>query len=119
MALALETKNEILFLLGYPAKTIIESSNLYNSIIADRLSDLDTFTEDRIESMLKDINAVRVNMTALKDQGKLKQVGDIVFNTDTNDRTVKSEYKRLLKELSRYLDISLKGIGSSMVNVCV
>ncbi len=118
MALSLEIKNEILFLLGYPAKTIIDGSNLYNSIVADRLTDLDTFTEDRVESMLKDINAVRTNLTALKDQGKLKQVGDIVFNTENNDRTVKSEYKRLLKELARYLDIPLRG-SSNMVSVCL
>jgi len=118
MALVLEQKNEILFLLGYPAKTIIKGSNLYNSIVADRLVDIDSFTQDRIESLLLELNQIRTKLSALQDQGKLKQVGDIVFNVDNNDRTVKSEYKRVLKELSRYLDIPLRGF-STMIGVSV
>lgn len=118
MALSLEQKNEILFLLCYPAKTIIADSNLYNSIIADRLEDLDVYTQDRVESMLDEINSVRTKLTELQSQGKLKRVGDIEFNVDSNDRTVKSEYKRLLKELACYLDIPWKG-SSRMINVCL
>lgn len=118
MALSLEQKNEILFLLCYPAKTIIADSNLYNSIVADRLEDLDSSTQDRIETMLTEINEVRTKLTALQDQGKLKQVGDIHFNVDNNDRTVKSEYSRLLKELACYLDIPRRG-SSKMVSVCL
>lgn len=118
MALSLEQKHDVLFLLGYPAKTIIAGSTHYNSIIADRLDDIDSFTQNRVESLLKEIKSVRTKLTALQDQGKLKQVGDIVFNTDNNDRTVKMEYKRLLKELASYLDIPLRG-ASKMVQVCL
>jgi hypothetical protein len=118
MAFSLEQKHEIVFLLGYPAKTIIEGSNLYNSFVADRLDDVDSFTQDRVETVLAEINQVRTKLTALQDQGKLKQVGDIVFNVESNDRTVKMEYNRLLKELASYLDIRLKK-GGKMVNVCL
>jgi hypothetical protein len=118
MAFSLETKHDILFLLGYPAKTIIEGSTHYNSVVADRLEDVDSFTQDRVESLLKEINGVRTKLTALQDQGKLKQVGDIVFNVESNDRTVKSEYRRLLKELASYLDLKLRG-SSNMVSVCL
>lgn len=119
MALSLETKHEIIFLLGYPAKTIIEDSNLYNSIINDRLTDIDSFTQDRVETLLGEIDKVRLGLTALQSQGKLKQVGDIVFNVDNNDRTVKSEYKRLLKELASYLDIPLRSAGGNIIGVCL
>ena len=118
MALSLEQKNEILFLLCYPAKTIIVGSNLYNSVIADRLEDLDSATQDRVEALLSEINDVRTKLTGLQDQGKLRRVGDIEFNVDSNDRTVKSEYRRLLKELSCYLDIPMRG-KSNMVSVCL
>lgn len=118
MAFSLEQKHEILFLLGYPAKTIIESSNLYNSVIADRLDDIDNFTQDRVETILSEINQVRTKLTGLQDQGKLRRVGDIEFNVDSNDRTVKSEYRRLLKELASYLDIPLRS-GGKMIQVCL
>jgi hypothetical protein len=118
MAFSLETKHEIIYLLGYPAKSIIEGSTHYNSIVADRLEDIDSFTQDNVESVLKEISSVRNKLTGLQDQGKLKQVGDIVFNVDNNDRTVKMEYKRLLKELSRYLDLPMK-TGNSMIGVCL
>jgi len=118
MALSLEQKHEILFLLCYPAKTIIVGSNLFNSIINDRLEDIDSFTQDRIETILSEITTLRTKLTALQDQGKLKQVGDIHFNVDNNDRTVKSEYRRLLKELSCYLDIPNRA-SSSMISVCL
>lgn len=118
MALDLEQKHNILFQLGYPAKTIIDGSNLYNSIVADRLDDLDSFSQDRVEALLEELDSARVKLTGLQDQGKLKQVGDIVFNVDNNDRTLKNDYTRLLKELSRYLDIPLRG-KSSMIGVCI
>ena len=118
MALSLEQKHNILFVLGYPAKTIIVDSNLYNSLIADRLDSLDYYSEDRVDLLLIEIDSVRTKLSGLQDQGKLKQVGDIIFNTDNNDRTVKMEYKRILKELARTLDIPLLG-SSSMVKVIV
>lgn len=118
MALNLEQKHSILFVLGYPAKTIIVNSNLYNSLVADRLDGLDSFSEDIIESLLSQIDGARTKLTNLQDQGKLKQVGDIIFNTENNDRTIKMEYKRLLKELGRILDIPIIG-NSNMVSVCL
>lgn len=118
MAFSLEQKNEIVFLLGYPAKTVIEGSNLYNSFIDDRLSDVDTFTQDRVESLLGEISGVRTKLTELQSQGKLRRVGDIEFNVDSNDRTVKSEYRRLIKELGCYLDIKPK-MGGKMIGVCL
>jgi hypothetical protein len=118
MALSLEQKHEILFLLCYPAKTIIVGSTSFNSVVNDRLEDLDSFTQDRVESILLEINDARSKLLALQDQGKLKQVGDIHFNVDNNDRTLKSDYGRLLKELACYLDIPRRG-SSNMINVCL
>lgn len=117
MAFSLDTKHEIIYLLGYPAKTIIKDSNLYNSFIDDRLEGIDSFTQDNVENTLKQIEEVRKNLSALKDQGKLKQVGDIVFNVDSNDRTVKSEYKRLVREIGSYLDIKYRPSSSSIFGV--
>ena len=119
MAFSLETKHDIIFLLGYPAKTIIADSNWYNSIIADRLEDVDSFTQDKVEELIKQIDDVRGILLALQNQGTLKQVGDIVFNVENSERSIKMEYKRLLKELSSYLAIPLKSLGGNIIGVCL
>jgi len=118
MALSLEQKHQILFHLGYPAKTLIPDTNLYNSIVNDRLENLDSFSQDRVESLLSEMESSRTNLRSLENQGKLKQVGDIVFNTENNDRNSQGEYRRVRKELARTLDIPMVGGGSSF-KVCV
>jgi hypothetical protein len=118
MALDAETKSNIIYYLGLPAKTLIESSTHYNSIIADRLNNLDANTEDIVESLLDEISTARTALKGAPNSFKVKQVGDIVFNTDSGKDLASSEYKRLRKELSDLLDIPLKS-SSNMVGICL
>lgn len=114
--LSAEQKHDIVFYLGYAGSVLIPESTNYNSIINDRLNETNQIMEDQIDTLLSQISDGREKLLALQSQGKLKQVGDIVFNTDNNDRTLKNDHKRLLKELSSLLNIPLIG-KSRMGNV--
>jgi|SRR5210317_2017028 hypothetical protein len=118
MALSTEQKHDVVFYLGYAGSVLLPDSTNYNSIINDRLNETNQIIEDQVDSLLTQISDSREKLLALQGQGKLKQVGDIVFNTDNNERTLKMDYNRLLKELSSLLDIPLRK-KSRMGNVCL
>ena len=118
MALDSETKNKIVYYLGYPGKVLIPTSTHYNSIVNDRLLNLNSFIEDQVDDILAEVLVARTNLNNAPNSFKVKQVGDIHFNVDDGKSLASSEYRRLLKELSRLLDIPLRGSGNN-VNICL
>lgn len=118
MALSDENKSKIVYHLGYPGKTLVETSLQYDSRIVDRLTNLDTFTESQAIALIGQIESIKTKLVASPESFKLKQVGDIVFNVDTGLVLQKKELRRYLKELSSLLDIPLVG-NSSMISIGV
>lgn len=120
MALSKKEKTQIIFYLGYPAKTLIEESTHYSGIIAKRLEGLDSFIEREVKNLLSDISDVREKLIASQDIMKVKRVGDIELNNGEN-MLLRKDLKRLYKELGTMLDIPFKSAGgsSNMVRVCM
>ena len=59
MALSEESKYKVLFHLCHSGKTLIEDSTHYNSVVASRLSNLNTYIEDQVESLLEELESTR------------------------------------------------------------
>ena len=61
--------------------------------------------EDQVVSLLEQIEETRSSLLNTKKKGNVKRVGDIEFDTTRGSSFIKSEYRRLLCELSHLLDI--------------
>ena len=119
MALDQETKHKIVFFLGYPGKALLTGSTHYNKILNDRMANLNTYIEDEVAAIILKIDATRAKLVTTQDKGNVKQVGDIVFDTDRSRSMVTKEYQRCLKELSCLLDIPMVCKGNSAnISVC-
>jgi len=110
MALTTEQKAKSLLYLGHPVKTLDEESTHYNKILVDRFNNLSSTAESIVGALLTEIEAVRTKFGASTGRALVKRVGDIELNTDEHS-SLNREYKRLLNDLSKYLDIPLKGGG--------
>lgn len=119
MALSLEDKHRIINHLGLPGKTLIESSTHYNSVVASRLTNLDSYIEDKALSLLDELDAARTKVMGSSTKGNVKRIGDIELDTDKTRMLTKDEYKRLIEELSTLLDISSKKSSGVNFDVCL
>lgn len=113
MALTAEQKSNALLYLGYPVKTLDAGSTHYNKILVDRFEDLTATAETIVGTLLTEIANLRTKFTASTGRALVKKVGDIELNTEEH-YSLGKEYKRLLQDLSKYLDIPLKGHGVSI-----
>lgn len=118
MALDTEQKTKILFHLGYPAKSIIVGSTHYDGILNSRLENLNGDTEDLVDSLLVDLDAVREKLITAQDIVKAKRVGDIELNNG-EIMQLRGEYRRLARELGELLDITMRRGGGRNVSVCM
>ena len=119
MALDQTTKSKIVFFLGYPGKVLIASSTHYNKIVNDRMENLDAFIEAQVATLITDIETTRAKLVTTQNKGNVKQVGDIVFDTDRSRSMVTKEYQRYLKELSCLLDLPIVcKRNSANISVC-
>jgi len=119
MSLTDETKHKVVFYLGYPGTVLIETATNYNSIIVDRLNNLNSYIEDQVDVTITKLEVARAALEGSPTSFKLKQVGEIHFNTEGGLSLAKSEYRRLMKELASLLDIpSQIGCGVNF-GVCV
>lgn len=118
MALDTEQKTKILQHLGYPAKSIIVGSTHFDGILNGRMENLNTETEDLIQTYLDDLDAVRAKLITAQDIVKAKRVGDIELNNNEINQ-LKGEYRRLGRELGELLDITYRKGGGRNVSVCM
>ncbi len=116
--LSLETKNSVVYYLGYPGKVLVPGSTHYQSIVNSRMNNLDTYTMDRVETLLEEIAATRTKLSATQSKGNVKKIGDIELDTARGSSFVKNEYRRLLNELSSILDIpNYNASGSKQIGI--
>lgn len=117
MPLTATQKTKIIQLLGYPGKSLIPGSILYDKILADRLDNLNAEIENLVSSMLGKITVIETQMGEAPARNIVKKVGDIELNTgEMTD--LRSERKRYLKELGLLLDIPYIGGGGVNVSIC-
>lgn len=107
MALDQETKSKIVYHLGYAGKVLLPNSTHYNKIVNDRMENLDSFIEEEVESLLAQIANARTNYSATQTKGNVTRIGDIELDPSYTRSNARAEYKRLLKELSCLLDLSI------------
>jgi len=113
MALTDSQKADVIFFLGYPGKTLVENSTNYNRTTAQLLENLTEHIESQVRSLLAKLKAQDERLEAANDRVVALQVGDIEINPEELDR-LKSERVRLVKMLSRLLDIP--AVGGNSVN---
>lgn len=118
MALSQEDKHRILFHLCHSGKTLIEGSTHYNSVVASRLDNLNTYIESQLESLLEDLESTRARFVSSPTKSNVRRIGDIELDTDKSLSLINSEYKRLQNELSSLLDIPNLCKSRSCIGIC-
>jgi hypothetical protein len=114
VALTAAQQNSVVFYLGYPGKILIVGSTHYDQTVVTRMQALDANTELQVESLLTQIAAVRVKITASTSRMLVRKVGDIELNSGEHE-ALGRENKRLLRDLSVLLDIPcLTGSGRNV-----
>jgi len=118
MALSDKQKADVIFFLGWPAKTLIENSTNYNRTTAQLLENLNTVIESQVQHLLEKLRANDTRLEEAQDRLSAKRVGDIELNTNELE-TLKAERNRLRKLLSQLLDIPMVGGSGAMFGVGV
>lgn len=118
MALSDQTKIEVLRFLGWPATTIDTASTNYNSGIAQKLTLSNTTIENVVKNYVERLQALDLRLDGAAERVVALQVDDIKLNPEEIDR-LKGEKARLARELSRFLEIPVKGGSGIMFGVCV
>jgi len=110
-------KMKIVTYLGWPAKTLIESSTHYNTLITDRLENLTPEAEKLAKDYLVRIDETEDKLSGSINRAGIKRVGDIEFFGTQMDH-LRGERRRLLRELAELLSIPFIKKGGTMVGVC-
>ena len=121
MALTATQKQDILYYLGYPNRTLDNTSTHYSNIVDSRMQNLPAEAEARIIAILAEITSVKTQITGSTSKLGVKRVGDIELATKSNETSnsgLKRDLKRLYNELSDYMDIPYQGhVGNRNVSV--
>ena len=116
--LTAQEKTNIIFYLGWPAKTLIVGSTDYSKIVADRLENLTDEIEINVLRWLEKVVNIDNAREASLCRLAAKRVGDI--ETNPNELyELRKEKTRILNELSDMLDIELMRSGRGSIGVCV
>lgn len=118
MALNASQKADVIFYLGYPGKTLVENSTNYNRTTAQLLENLTEYIEAQVRSILDKLRTQDQRLEDANDRVVALEVGDIKINPEEIDR-LKSERLRLIKMLSRLLDIPVVNSSGVMFGVRV
>lgn len=118
MALSTQQKSDIMFYLGWSAKTLIQGSTDYSKIMADRLASLSAESELTIVTWIDKIKALDVALESAICRLTAKRVGDIETNPD-EIRELRKERLRLIRELSDTVDIAVRRSGGGNASICV
>lgn len=113
MSLDSQQQADVLFYLGWPGTTNLVGNTNYNKIVVDRMTQTTPEVDARVTSLLAEIESVRTKLTGSTGRALVKRVGDIELNTG-EAMLLKSDYKRLLRDLSSLLDIEMLRMGSGI-----
>lgn len=116
MALTDAQKHKVVFVLGWSGLTIVANSTQYNSVVVDRLSNLNAEIEKIVKGILARIDSLDLKLDAAACRLSASEVQDIVLNPE-EIRMLRSERKRLIRELSDHLDIPIEKSGGVNIGV--
>ena len=119
MAFTDTEKAQIVFQLGWPARTIISGSTDYSKIFSDRLNGLGDANEAICRKLLSRLNAIDEKHQGATCRQSAQRVDSIETNPD-EIRMLRKEKIGVLRELSDLLNLEImrKGSGAS-VGICV
>lgn len=118
MALTDFQKHEIVRLLGWSGKSLIEGSLDYNTVMVSRLNNLNSHIEGQVITLLDRIEVMDQKLEKAMSRAAVKIIGDITLN-ENEFYLLRKERKKLLKELSDLLGIEIIGSVNGMMSVCV
>lgn len=118
MAFTDTEKNNIVYYLGWPAKTLVESSTHYQHVVNDRMINLSDAAETKTRSLLGELKKIDEKLEEARCRLSATKIGDITTNKD-EIRMLKTERNRVIRELSRLLDIPTVKTGAYMADVVV
>lgn len=118
MALTTAQKADVVFYLGWPAKSLQTDSTHYNPTLDDRLTNLPSDAESQVTTLLGEISTLRSKFTASSGRMLVKKVGDIELNTGEHEK-LREEQRRLIRDLALVLDIPQRKVGGVNVGVVV
>lgn len=117
MAFTTQQKQDIVYYLGWPGKTILVDSTHYNSVVASRLINLIPEIEAQATSLVDRIKAIdKILSTGLLCRASTLEVGDIKINPEER-HILRSERKKVIGELSDLLDIDVMKSGGTNISM--
>lgn len=116
MALTADQKHKVIFYLGWSGLTIVTGSTQYNSVVNNRLTEITAEIERIVLGLLERLEMLDSKLDAASCRLSASEVGDIVLNPE-EIRMLRSERKRLIRELSDLLDIPIEKSGGQNVGV--
>lgn len=115
MALTATEKHGVVKLLGLPGSVLTTTSPSYSSIVAGRLTNLDTDTEASVRDYLTRIATLDLALDAARSRAAAKSIGDIVLN-ENEIPMLRADRRRLIRELAGLLDLPYWGTpGTSVI----
>lgn len=106
MAFTTQQKQDIVYYLGWPGKTILIDSTHYNSVIAARLINLIPEIEAQATALVDRIKGIDKVLIVSINRASTLEVGDIKINQREREE-LRAERKKILGELSDLLDIDI------------
>jgi len=116
MALTDKEKHNVIFYLGWSGLTLVSGSTQYNSVVNDRLGNLNVQIERIVRGLLTRLEAIDAKMEAATCRLSASEVDSIVLNKDEL-ALLKKERMRIIRELSDHLAIPIEKSGGSQMNV--
>lgn len=111
-------QNKIVQLLGYGGKSLDVGSVLYDSVLANRLLNLNADAEALVVGYLNTIAALETQIAAAPTRLIASQVADIKINLDEIEK-LRRERKRQTRELAALIDIPYIGPNGNNINLVV
>ena len=105
MALTDSEKQEIIYSLGYPAKSLVPGTTNYSRILASRFDDVPEFIENKVRQLLCQIRAVDAKLGEATSRFAATQIQDITVNIDES-RMLERERRRLIRLIAQAMDIN-------------
>lgn len=110
--LDLTTRYKVVTLLGYTPGTIISGNINYSKTIDDKLKALPTELEATVTGLITRIESLDTRLGTALGRAGVKKVDDIEFSGEEMS-SLRSEKKRVLRELGSYFDLCLGPYAAS------
>lgn len=112
MALTDQEKHDVLFYLGWPGKSLQQSSQIFNSVVSDRLQNLPTPVELRTRKVIKLLKNNDDRLSCAEDRLAASAVDDIKMN-EREIELLRKERRSKVRELSDLLNIVVRRSDSN------